>query len=147
MKSIARNILLAAALIALPLSAKAESANANVEFGFMPSAMDVTLLNDGGKYVAIDMKKIAQGDKCHIEKDSVIMKVGPGAEVGAVRVRYAAPNSAHGGCPFMTEFDLSAADYTLARAAFTTKTDAATKKIDDLKKQLGDKWKEVTGQK
>lgn len=72
------------------------------------------------------------------------MKVGPGTDPGAIRVRYAAPNLSHGGCPFMTEFDLSGADYTAARAAFTAKTDEASKKVDDLKKQLGEKWNELT---
>ncbi len=147
MKSLTRNMLIAAALIALPLSARAEGADASVELAFMPSAMDVTLLNEGGKFVTIDMKKIAKGEKCRMEKDAVIMKVGPGAGAGTVRVRYAAPNLSHGGCPFMTEFELSAADYTAARSAFTAKSDEASKKVDDLKKQLGDKWKEVTGQK
>ncbi len=147
MKSVIRHTLVVAALTALPLSARAEGAGANVEMAFMPSAMDVTLLNEGGKFVTVDMKKIAKGEKCHMEKDAVIMKVGPGATADTVRVRYAAPNLSHGGCPFMTEFELSAADYTTARAAFTAKIDEATKKVDALKKQLGDKWNEVTGQK
>ena len=147
MKFVTRNTMVAAALIALPFSAHAAGADAGVELAFMPSTMDVTLLNDGGKYVAIDMKKIAKGEKCHMEKDAVIMKVGPGTDPGAIRVRYAAPNLSHGGCPFMTEFDLSGADYTAARAAFTAKTDEASKKVDDLKKQLGEKWNELTKQK
>lgn len=62
----------------------------------MPSAMDVTLLNEGGKFVTVDMKKLAKGDKCHLEKDAVIMKVGPGAAPATTRVRYAAPNLSHG---------------------------------------------------
>ena len=144
MKSIKTNFLIAAALIAFPLSARAEDAGANVELAFMASAMDVTLLNEGGKFVAVDMKKIAKGEKCHIDKDAVIMKVGPGSTPGATRVRYAAPNLSHGGCPFMTEFELSDADYTSARAAFTAKTDEASKKVEDLKKQLGEKWNELT---
>jgi hypothetical protein len=147
MKFVTRNTMVAAALIALPFSAHAAGADAGVELAFMPSTMDVTLLNEGGKYVAIDMKKIAKGEKCRMEKDAVIMKVGPGTDPGAIRVRYAAPNLSHGGCPFMTEFDLSGADYTAARAAFTAKTDEASKKVDDLKKQLGEKWNELTKQK
>jgi len=147
MKFVTRNTMVAAALIALPFSAHAAGADASVELAFMPSTMDVTLLNEGGKYVAIDMKKIAKGEKCRMEKDAVIMKVGPGTDPGAIRVRYAAPNLSHGGCPFMTEFDLSGTDYTAARAAFTAKTDEASKKVDDLKKQLGEKWNELTKQK
>ena len=110
----------------------------------MSSAMDVTLLNEGGKFVAVDMKKIAKDEKCHIDKDAIVMKVGPGSYPGTMRVRYAAPNLSHGGCPFMTEFELSDADYTSARAAFTAKTDEASKKVEDLKKQLGEKWNELT---
>ena len=113
----------------------------------MPGTMDVTLLNEGGKFVTVDMKKIAKGEKCRMEKDAIVMKVGPGATTGTILVRYAAPQLSHGGCPFMTEFELPDADYTVARAAFTAKTDEASKKVDDLKKQLGDKWNELTGKK
>jgi hypothetical protein len=52
-----------------------------------------------------------------------------------------------GGCPFLTDFDMSDADYAAARAAFVQKKEDAAKKVDDLKKQLGDKWDEVTGNK
>ncbi|MFA5955224.1 hypothetical protein [Hyphomicrobium sp.] len=148
MKSTTKSLLLiGASLLALSPAAYAEtatSADSGVELAFMPSAMDVTLLNDGGKFVTVDMKKLAKGDKCHMEKDAVIMKVGPGAAPGTTRVRYAAPNLSHGGCPFMTEFEVSDADYTAARAAYSAKTEEASKKIDDLKKQLGDKWNELT---
>ena len=147
MKSLAQMALGAVALLALPISALAEGPDFGLELAFMPSTMDVTLLNEGGKFVTIDMKKIAKGEKCRMEKDAVIMKVGPGAEAGTVRVRYGAPNLSRGGCPFMTEFDLSEADYTAARAAFTSKSDEASKKVDELKKQLGGKWNELTGQK
>lgn len=140
-------IAVAAAAAAVPFSAHAADADAGIELAFMPSAMDVTLLNDGGKFVTVDMKKLAKGDKCHLEKDAVIMKVGPGSTPATTLVRYAAPNLSHGGCPFMTEFELPDADYTAARAAFTAKSDEASKKIDDLKKQLGDKWNELTQQK
>jgi hypothetical protein len=146
MKSFVRNTLLAAAVL-LPVAAHAEGADTGIELAFIPNTMDVTLLNEGGKFVTIDMKKIAQGEKCRMDKDSVVMKVGPGATPGTTRVRFAAPQLSHGGCPFMTEFELPDADYTAARAAFTAKTDEANKKIDDLKKQLGDKWNELTSQK
>jgi hypothetical protein len=146
MKSSARNMLFAAA-IALPVAAHAEGADTGIELAFMPNTMDVTLLNEGGKFVTVDMKKIAKGEKCRMDKDAVVMKVGPGATAGTTLVRFAAPQLSHGGCPFMTEFELSDADYTTARAAFTAKTDEANKKVDDLKKQLGEKWNELTGEK
>lgn len=144
MKSTLTSLLIAASFLALSPAAYAESADSGIELGFMPSAMDVTLLNEGGKFVTVDMKKIAKGEKCHMEKDAVIVKIGPGTTPDTVLVRYAAPNLSHGGCPFMTEFDLSNAGYTAARAAFTAKADEASKKVDDLKKQLGDKWNELT---
>jgi hypothetical protein len=75
------------------------------------------------------------------------MKVGPGQNPNAVRVRFAAPQFKHGGCPFMTEFELSDADYTAAHTAFAAMSDKAKKKFEDLKKQLGDKWNELTGTK
>lgn len=144
METTLKSLFVALSFLALAPAAHAESADGGVELAFMPSAMDVTLLNQGGKYVAVDLKKIAKGEKCHMEKDAVIMKVGPGATPGTTLVRYAAPNLSHGGCPFMTEFELSEADYTAARAAYNAKADEASKKIEDLKKQLGDKWNELT---
>jgi hypothetical protein len=75
------------------------------------------------------------------------MKVGPGEAAGTVRVRFAAAQLSHGGCPFMSAFELSDADYKTARNAFTQKTDEASKKVDALKKQLGDKWNELVGSK
>jgi hypothetical protein len=113
----------------------------------MPSTMDVTLLNEGGKFIAIDMKEIAKGEKCRMDKDAIIMKVGPGEAPGTIRVRFAAPQFSSGGCPFMTEFELPEADYTADHTAFAAKSDAAKKKVDVLKKQLGDKWNELMGQK
>jgi len=142
MKPIRSVLILSCMTLALSVAARAE--DASVELAFMPSAMDVTLLNEGGKFVTMDLKKIAKGEKCHMDKDAIIMKVGPGATSGTTRVRYAAPNLSHGGCPFMTEFELSDADYTAAHAAFTAKSDEAQKKVDALKKQLGDKWNELT---
>jgi hypothetical protein len=137
--------LVVSALVGFPLCARAAEADAGIELAFMPSTMDVTLLNEKGKFVAIDMKKIAKGEKCRMDKDAVIMKVGPGEAAGTIRVRYAAPQFSSGGCPFMTEFELPEADYTTARAAFAAKKDEASKKVEELKKQLGNKWNEVTG--
>ena len=147
MKSNTISVLIVSAIVGgFPLCARAAEADAGIELAFMPSAMDVTLLNEGGKFVAIDMKKIAKGEKCRMDKDDVIIKVGPGETAGAIRVRSAVPQFSSGGCPFMTEFELPEADYTTARAAFTAKKDEASKKVKALKKQLGNKWKEVTGQ-
>ena len=129
---------------ALALGAHAQ--DQSVELAFMPVTKTVTLLNEGGKYVAIDLKHIAQGEKCRMDKDATIARVGPGAP-GMVRVRYAAAQISSGGCPFMTTFDLPEADYAQARAAFVEKKDEALKKIEEIKKDLGDKWDELTGKK
>ena len=121
--------LVVSAIVGFPLCACAAEADAGIELAFMPSTMDVMLLNEKGKFVAIDMKKIAKGEKCRMDKDAVIMKVGPGETAGAIRVRYAAPQFSSGGCPFLTEFELPEADYTTARAAFAAKKDEASKKV------------------
>lgn len=144
MQRTAGGMIAAAALMASTLSAHAEAADSGIELAFMPSTMTVTLLNEGGKYVTVDLKHIPQGGTCRMDKDSVIMKVGPGA-TGMTRVRFAAPQLSSGGCPFLTDFDLSDADYAAARALFVQKKEEASKKVDDLKKQLGEKWDEVTG--
>jgi hypothetical protein len=108
--------------------------------------MTVTLLNEGGKYVAIDLKHIPQGGSCRMDKDATIARVGPGA-TGATQVRYAAAQISAGGCPFMTTFDLPNADYAAARDAFVAMKDEATNKVDVIKKELGEKWDQVTGKK
>jgi hypothetical protein len=107
---------LSANIVALPLMiaappALAQTADPGVEIAFMPSTMTVTLLNEGGKYVAIDLKHIPQGGTCRMDKDATIVRVGPGAIPGTTRVRYAAAQIASGGCPFLTAFDLPDADY------------------------------------
>jgi hypothetical protein len=140
--------LIATALVLLgATSATAQTTDPGVELAFMPRTMTVTLLNEGGKYVTIDLKHIPQGGTCRMDKDATIARVGPGAIAGTTRVRYAAPQVSSGGCPFMTTFDLSDADYAAARAAFVQMEDDAWKKIDQIKKDLGDKWDEVTGKK
>ena len=85
MKSNTLNLLIVSAIVAFPLCAHAAGAEAGVELAFMPSTMDVTLLNEGGKFVAIDMKKIAKGEKCRMDKDDVIIKVGPGETADSLR--------------------------------------------------------------
>jgi hypothetical protein len=113
----------------------------------MPSTLTVTLLNEGGKYVAIDLKHIPQGGTCRMDKDALIARVGPGASPGTTRVRYAAGQVSSGGCPFLTAFDLSPADYAAARAAFVQMKDDAWKKVEQIKKDLGEKWDELTKEK
>jgi hypothetical protein len=139
--------LAAAALIASALTAQAQAADPGVELAFMSRTMTVTLLNEGGKYVAIDAKHISQGGTCRMDKDATIVRVEAGASPGTTRVRYAAAQVSPGGCPFLTTFDLPDADYAAARAAFVQMKDDAWKKVEEIKKELGDKWDEVTGKK
>jgi hypothetical protein len=134
------------ALLAFTFPLGAQTTDPGVELAFLPRTMTVTLLNDGGKYVAIDLKHIAQGEQCRMDKDATIARFGPGA-TGTTRVRYAAAQISAGGCPFMTTFDLPDADYAAARAAFVAMKDEASRKVDKIKKDLGEKWDEVTGKK
>jgi hypothetical protein len=120
--------------------------------------MTVTLLNEGGKYVLVELRHIAQGETCRMDKDAAIMRVGPGASPETTRVRYAAPQVSTGGCPFMTIFDLTNTDYADGRAAFVKMGDEASKKVEgvkkelgeraeEVKKELGEKWDEIFGKK
>ena len=136
----------ALASLAFSIPVSAQVANPGVELAFIPHMMTVTLLNDGGKYVAIDLKHIPQGGTCRMDKDAMVARVGPGAP-GTTQVRYAAAQISPGGCPFMTTFDLSDADYVAARAAFVAMKEQASKKVDSIKKELGQKWDEVIGNK
>jgi hypothetical protein len=147
MKTSALGALAAAALIASALSAQAQATDPSVELAFMPRTMTVTLLNDGGKFVAIDQKHIPQGGTCRMDKDATIARVGAGASTGTTRVRYAAGQVSPGGCPFLTAFDLPNADYAAARKAFLQMKDSAWKKVDQIRKDLGERWDEVTGKK
>src|SRR6187401_2612873 len=125
---------------ALALGAHAQ--DQSVELAFMPATKTVTLLNEGGKYVAIDLKHIPQGGTCRMDEGATIFRIGHGATDGTTRVRYAAPQISSGGCPLLTIFDLPTADYNAARAAFTQKEEEASRKVDQLKKDLGEKWDE-----
>jgi hypothetical protein len=138
---------LAAAGVMLAGPVPAQTSDPGVEFAFVPRTMTVTLLNEGGKYVAIDLKHIPQGGTCRMDKDATIARVGPGATPGTTRVRYAAAQVSAGGCPFLTAFDLPDADYAAARSAFVSMKDQAASKVEQLKKDLGEKWDEVTGKK
>lgn len=144
---IARRPLAAAALITFALSAQGQTADPGVELAFMPRTMIVTLLSEGGKYVAIDLKHIPQGGTCRMDKDATIARMGAGASPGTTRVRYAAGQVSTGGCPFLTAFDLPDAEYAAARSVFVQMKDDAWKKVDEIKKDLGEKWDEVTGKK
>ena len=146
MKKLLCGSLSALALLAFAIPVSAQSADPGVELAFIPRTMTVTLLNDGGKYVAIDLKHIPQGGTCRMDKDATVARVGPGAP-GTTQVRYAAAQISSGGCPFMTTFDLPDADYAAARAAFVAMKDEASKKVESIKKDLGEKWDEVTGKK
>lgn len=133
--------------LALALPLNAQTADPGTELAFLPATMNVTLLNEGGKYVAVDLKHIPEGGQCRMDKDATIVRVGPGASPGTTRVRYAAAQLNPGGCPFMTTFDLPDTEYAKGRAAFVEMKDDAWKKVDEIKKDLGDKWDEVTGKK
>jgi len=146
MNTFSRASLAALALAALSLPARAQTSDAGIEFAFMPRTMTVTLLNEGGKYVAVDLKHIAKGESCRMDKDATIARMGEG-DRGMVRVRYAAGQISSGGCPFMTTFDLPIADYAQARAEFVAKKEEAWKKVDGIKKDLGTKWEELTGKR
>ena len=137
----------AIALLASPLALQAQSADSRLQFALMPSTKTVILLNEGGKYIAIDMKHIAQGETCRMDKDATIIQVGSGGGPGMVRVRYAAGQVGSGGCPFMTMFDLPEAEYLEGRAAFLKMKEEAWRKIDQIKKDLGEKWQELIGKK
>jgi hypothetical protein len=147
MRSYLAGSLGALALIASASYVQAQTMDPGVELAFMPRTMTVTLLNESGKYVAIDLKHIPQGGTCRIDKDATIARVGPGASIGTTRVRYAAAQVSSGGCPFLTAFDLPDADYAAARAGILQTKDEAAKKVDQIKKDLGEKWDEVTGKK
>ena len=147
MKITTLGTLAAATLIASALSAQAQATDPGVELAFMPRTTTVILLNEGGKYVAIDLKHIPQGGTCRMDKDATVARVEAGANPGTTRVRYAAGQVSAGGCPFLTAFDLPDADYASARASFLQMKDDAWKKVDEIKKDLGDKWDEVTGKK
>ncbi|HEX6001016.1 MAG TPA: hypothetical protein VFZ16_16735 [Hyphomicrobiaceae bacterium] len=134
------------AVAAMSAPTRAQTSDSSLEFGFMPKTRTVTLLNDGGKYVAIDLKHIAKGETCRMDEGATIVRVGQG-ENGMIRVRYAAGQTKSGGCPFMTTFDLPEAEYAQAHASFEAKKDEAWKKIDEIKKDLGKKWDELFGSK
>ena len=147
MKEFLCGLLSAAAIVVFALPLQAQTAETALELAFLPRTMTVTLLNDGGKYVAVDLKHIAKGESCRMDKDATIVRVGSGVAAGTTQVRYAGAQLSSGGCPFMTTFDIPDADYALARSAFLEMKDEAWKNVDAIKKDLGEKWDEVSGKK
>lgn len=133
--------ILAIAAFALP----ANAAQPETELALIQQTGDVTLLNDGGKYVAIDLKHIEKGEKCRMDQDAVVMRVGEGSTKETVRVRTLLPQLSSGGCPLMTEYEMPAEQYTTARKAFADKKAEADKKLADMTKKLGEKWDELFG--
>jgi hypothetical protein len=142
-----KHIFAAMAPAVLLLATPAAQAQSQADLAFMPSTATVTLLNEGGKYVAVDLKHIDQGGKCRMDESATIMRIGPGTSAGTTRVRYVAPQLSPGGCPFLTEFEMPSDQFALARKSFEDKKEQAENKIADLKKQLGDKWDEALGRK
>ena len=148
----------ALALIACTFPVYAQATDPGVELAFMPRTMTVTLLNEGGKYVLVELKHIPQGGTCRMDKDATIMRVGPGANPETTRVHYAVAQVSAGGCPFMTMFDMTNSDYAAGRAAFVNMKDEASKQVEgvkkelaekaeEVKKELGEKWDEIFGKK
>jgi hypothetical protein len=135
------------AFTACAFPAHAQATDPALELAYMPSTMTVMLLNEGGKYVVVDLKHIPEGGTCRMAKDAMIMRVGPGASPETTRVRYVAAQVSAGGCPFLTMFDLPNADYAAGRAAFLKVEDDASKKVGEVKRELGEKWTEIFGKK
>ena len=147
MRKILGSMLAVLAIVGSVETSQAQSPDPGIELAFMPATATVTLLNDGGKYVAIDLKHIPQGGACRIDKDATLARVGPGATSGMTRVRSAGAQVSAGGCPFLTAFDIPDADYAKGRASFLQMKQEAETKVDQLKKELGEKWNELIGKK
>jgi len=137
----------ALALLACLFPVGAGAADPAPELAFMRHSMNVTLLNEGGKYVVVDMKHIPKGGTCRMDEDATIARVGPGEKPGTTRVRYVGIQVNAGGCPFLTTFDMADSDYAAAREAFLQMKEEASKKVEEVKKDLGRTWDEVIGNK
>lgn len=158
MHKVVRGALGALVLIAWSFHVHAQATDPGRELALMPGTMTVTLLNEGGKYVVVDLRHIPQGGTCRMDKDATIIRVGQGASPETTRVRYAAAQVSAGGCPFLTMFDMANADYAAGRAAFLKMEDEGSKKVEqvkkdlgekaeEVKKELGEKWDEIFGKK
>lgn len=137
----------ALALLTCASSLQAGATAQRPEFALMQRTMTVTLLNEGGKYVVVDMKHIPQGGTCRVDKDAIMARVGPGSKPGTTRVRYVGIQVSTGGCPFLTTFDMADSDYAAARDAFLQMRDKATEKVDQVRKDLGRTWHDIVGDK
>jgi hypothetical protein len=135
------------ALIACLFPGGAGATNPGPELAFIRHSMNVTLLNEGGKYVVVDMKHIPKGGTCRMDEDAMIARVGPGEKPGTTRVRYVGIQVSAGGCPFLTTFEMADSDYAAAREAFLQMKEEASKKVEEVKKDLGRTWDEVIGNK
>lgn len=144
LRNIAGAVLSIAAMGAVLAPAAVRAEDADVVF--MPRTMTVTLLNEGGKYVTVDMKHIPQGGTCRMDEGAIVVRVEGGA-AGMTRMRYLAPQTHSGGCPFLTTFDIPNDDFKKAQADFATKEAAAKAKVEEIKKSIGDKWNEIVGNK
>src|SRR5215468_2918645 len=82
--------ILALAPLGLAVPSLAQGTDQGIELAFMPRTLNVTLLNEGGKYVAVDLKHIPQGGTCRMDEGATIARMGPGANPGTIRVRYVA---------------------------------------------------------
>jgi hypothetical protein len=72
----------------------------------MPETNTVTLLNEGGKYVANDLKHIPEGGSYRMDKNATLFSgLGPPKTPGTTLVRYAAPQISSGGCSVITTFE------------------------------------------
>src|SRR5215472_15873102 len=143
MRKVVCGVLGALALTGWAFPVHAQATEPALELALMPSTMTVTLLNEGGKYVLVDLKHIPQGGPCRMDKDATIMRVGPGASPETTRVRYVSPQVSAGGCPFLTMFDMSNADYAASRAAFLEMKGEASKKLEEVKKEFSEKTAEL----
>jgi hypothetical protein len=128
-------------------SAPARASMPEAQLGAMPSTVEVVLLNEGGKYVAIDLKHIAKGEKCRMDQDAIVFRVGEGSAKDTTRVRAAMPQAKSGGCPFMTEFEMSNEQFAAAEKSFAAMKQAADDKFAAWKKSIEDKLGELLGGK
>jgi hypothetical protein len=135
----------ALAVLAYPFPVEAQAQALGPELAFVQRTMTVTLLNEGGKYVVVDLKYIPQGGTCRIDRDSIVARVGTGAKPGTTRVRYVEVQVNTGGCPFLTTFDMADSDYAAAHEAFNQMKEEASSRVQDVKKRLGEAWEGVIG--
>ena len=63
------------ALISWTFPVGAQGTEPVLELAFMPRTMTVTLLNEGGKYVVVDLRHIPQGGTCRMDKDATMPRL------------------------------------------------------------------------